>query len=198
VSGRFIVFEGGDGVGKSTQVRLLAQALADRGDVLVTAEPGGTELGERLRKLLLDPATGDISARTEALLYAADKAQHVAQVIRPALERGQWVICDRYVDSMLAYQGAGRTLDAAELKKLADWATGGLVPDLTVLLDLDPSVGVGAKRELDRLEAAGEEFHQRVRDGFLALAAAAPERYLVLPARASVEQIATAVLRRVT
>lgn len=182
--GLFLVFEGGDGVGKTTQVRLLAAHLAGQGhEVVVTHEPGDTSAGAVIRRLLLDPATGELDPRAETLLYAADKAQHLAEVVRPALARGAMVVCDRYIDSMLAYQGAGRVLDVGELAGIARWATAGLRPDLTVLLDLDPALAVGRMQQRDRLEAAGDDFHLRVRDGFLALAAADPDRYLVLPAR---------------
>ncbi|MGY4718707.1 dTMP kinase [Naumannella huperziae] len=197
VSGVFVVFEGGDGVGKSTQQKLLAQRLAAAGvPHVVTRQPGGTAAGQRIRELLLDPTTGDLDPRAEALLYAADKAQHVGEVIRPALERGEVVVSDRYVDSLLAYQGAGRVLRAEEVAAVAAWATDGLRADLTVLLDLEPGAGVGAKADKDRIEAAGDAFHERVREGFLALAAAHPAHYLVLPARHSREQIAEQVWRR--
>ena len=196
--GLFIVLEGGDGVGKTTQVRLLADHLSTLGyEVVVTREPGDTPAGAVIRRLLLDPATGDLDPRAEALLYAADKAQHLAQVVRPALERGAMVVCDRYVDSMLAYQGAGRVLDVTQVAAIADWATGGLHPDLTVLLDLDPALAVGQIADKDRLEGAGEEFHRRVREGFLRLAAADPDRYLVLQARADREAIAARVVEAV-
>lgn len=197
--GLFVVFEGGDGVGKSTQVQLAARALREAGvEHVVTREPGDTELGDALRTLLLDPATGDVAPRAEALLYAADKAQHLHRVVRPALARGAVVVCDRYLDSMLAYQGAGRVLDADDVAVIGEWATGGLVPDLTVLLDMDPAEAVGVKRGRDRLEQAGDGFHARVRQGFLDLAARAPERYLVLPARTGREHLAGVIRRRLT
>lgn len=193
--GTFVVFEGGDGVGKSTQTALLADHLIAQGrEVVRTFEPGDTALGATIRRLLLDPDTGEVSARAEALLYAADKAQHVHEVVNPALERGAVVICDRYVESMLAYQGAGRVLDADEVARIAWWAVGGLRPDLTVVLDLDPDEGVGRKADHDKLEAAGAEFHARARQGFLDLAASDPERHLVLHARDPIETIAAAVL----
>lgn len=195
--GWFIVFEGGDGVGKSTQVRLAARALDEAGvEYVVTREPGGTRLGESLRALLLDPESGDVAPRAESLLYAADKAQHLYQVVRPALARGAVVLCDRYLDSMLAYQGAGRVLDIDDVAAIGAWATGGLVPDLTVLLDMDPAEAVGLKQGRDRLEQAGDLFHERVREGFLQLAAAAPERYLVLPARTGREQLTQLIRER--
>lgn len=196
--GWFIVFEGGDGVGKSTHVGLLAEALTAAGvDHLVTREPGGTPLGERIRSLLLDPATGVVAPRAEALMYAADKAQHINEVVIPALERGSVVICDRYLDSMVAYQGAGRVLDVDHVRRLGEWATGGLRPDLTVLLDTDPQRAVGTKETKDRLEGAGADFHERVRKGFLDLAAEDPQSYLVLAARGSLTRTAAAVRDRV-
>ena len=196
--GAFVVFEGGDGVGKSTQTRLLADWAATQGlTARVTFEPGDTVAGRMIRRIVLDPETGDLDPRAEALLYAADKAHHLHEVVRPALGRGELVICDRYVDSMLAYQGAGRVLDLAEVTEIARWATGGLSPDLTVLLDLAPEHAVGTIAEPDRVEGAGADFHERARALFLDLAAQAPERYLVLPARESVEWIAEQVRTRV-
>lgn len=195
--GRFIVFEGGDGAGKSTQVRLLTEALQGAGrSVVATRQPGGEAVGTRIREILLDP-NATLSDRCEALLYAADKAQHVDQVVHPALQQGSDVVCDRYVDSMLAYQGPGRGEPAQDLARLAAWATGALEPDLTVVLDMDPADALAGKAELDRLESAGLEFHRRVRQGFLDLAAATPERYLVLPAREPVHRIAAQVLAAV-
>jgi len=194
----FIVFEGGDGVGKSTQAERLATWLAQNGhEVVRTFEPGDTRAGAIMRGIVLDPSTGDLAPWAEALLYAADKAQHVHETVRPALARGAVVVCDRYVDSMLAYQGAGRTLPLERVEQVAAWATDGLVPDLTILLDLDPKQGVGSLAALDRVEAAGDDFHARVRAGFLELAGRAPQRYLVLPARWPVERIAEAVRTRV-
>jgi dTMP kinase len=146
---------------------------------------------------VLDPATGELADRTEALLYAADKAEHVHTVVGPALERGEVVITDRYVDSTLAYQGAGRSLDGGELAWVARWATDDLRPHLTVLLDLEPSAGLTRFEGRDRIEGESLEFHQRVRERFLALAAADPEHYLVLDARGDVESVAAAVLDRV-
>lgn len=196
--GAFVVFEGGDGVGKTTQVELLAQRLAATGrEVVTTFEPGGTRLGAVLRGLLLHGDGGEVGARTEALLYAADKAEHLHQVVLPALRRGAVVVCDRYVDSMVAYQGAGRVLDADEVERVARWATDDLRPDLTVLLDLDPQAGLETLTEPDRLESAGLDFHTRARASFLALAARDPERYLVLPARRSRDELADAVAGRV-
>ena len=197
--GAFIVFEGGDGVGKTTQVNLLCSSLANAGhEVVKTFEPGDTTVGAMIRQIVLDPATGDMSPRAEALLYAADKAQHVFAVVRPALQRGAVVVCDRYVDSMLAYQGAGRVLQLADLERVASWATEDLRPDLTVVLDAELSDGVHAKSTKDRLESAGDGFHERTRQFFLELARREPERYLVLNARASREEIAAQVAARVT
>lgn len=196
--GLFVVFEGGDGAGKSTQVRELVSWLTDRHvDHVVTRQPGGTTAGQQMRQILLDPATGHLAPRAEALLYIADKAQHVDEVVRPALAEGKVVVCDRYTDSLLAYQGAGRALAVDEVDTISRWGTENLRPDLTVLLDVDPAVAVHTKAEQDRLEAAGVEFHQRVREGFLRLAAADPERYLVLGARDTRESIARAIRGRV-
>jgi dTMP kinase len=199
-SGVFIAFEGGEGAGKSTQLRRLQEELAARGhDVVVTREPGATPAGAKIRSLLLDPATGGLAPRAEAMLYAADRAQHVATVIRPALDGGAVVLTDRYVDSSLAYQGAGRELDVEEVARLSRWATEGLRPDLVVLLDVDPVVGLArAGSEPDRIESESLEFHQRVRDGFLHLAEDDPERYLVVPADQPPEDVFAAVLARVT
>nr|WP_239579514.1 dTMP kinase [Microlunatus panaciterrae] len=194
----FIVFEGGDGVGKSTQADLLCRWLTEAGvECVRTFEPGDSLVGTKIRQIVLDPATGDLAPRAEALLYAADKAHHLYELVEPALRRGAVVVCDRYVDSMLAYQGAGRVLDIAEVERVARWATGDLRPHLTVLLDVDPSEAVHSKVDKDRLEAAGDVFHQRTREYFLQLAARDPEHYLVLHARDSVEQIAAAVQDRV-
>ena len=197
-TGLFIVFEGGDAVGKTTQMRMLVPWLRERGvDPVVTRQPGGTSLGRKLRKLLLGPDHPELVSRAEALIYAADKAQHVEALIRPALAEGRVVVCDRYVDSMIAYQGAGRVLDLAEVEQVARWATGGLRPDLTVLLDADPADAVATIRQQDRLEAAGLDFHRRARAHFLRLADQAPDRYLVLDARESREAIAQQVAARV-
>ena len=196
--GLFVAFEGGEGAGKSTQARLLAEALAADGrEVVLTREPGDTAVGELLRAILLDPATGPLSHRAEALLYAADKAQHVEQVVRPALDRGAVVITDRYVDSTLAYQGAGRDLRLAEVERLARWATGDLRPHLTVLLDLPPEVAFSRFDTPDRLEAEPISFHQRVRAAFADFAAEDPGHYLVVDARLPPTQIAEQVHARV-
>jgi dTMP kinase len=182
--GLLLALEGGEGAGKSTQARLLAIWLRDQGyDVVATLEPGATKVGMRLRALLLDTTHTGLSARSETLMYAADRAEHVASVIRPALDRGAVVVTDRYVDSSLAYQGAGRLLPVSEVATLNHWATGGLTPDLTIVLDLPPVVGLQRReRSGDRLEAEPTEFHERVRRGFLVLAEAEAERYLVLDA----------------
>jgi len=195
--GLFVVFEGGDSVGKSTQVRWLAASLEQAGvPHLVTFEPGATWVGVRVRDMVLNPASGPISPRAEALLYIADKAQHVAEIIEPALDAGQVVVCDRYVDSVIAYQGAGRELDGDDIAQLSTWATNGRRPDLTVLLDADPGEAVERITSKDRLEGAGLDLHRRARQGFLDLAAADPGRYLVLPARDERQTIAAAVRAR--
>ena len=192
--GVFVCFEGGEGAGKSTQARLLRERLeADGHVVLLTFEPGDTPVGKDVRRIVLDPATGHLADRTEALLYAADKAEHVEKVVQPALARGEVVITDRYVDSTLAYQGAGRSLSSADLEPVARWATGDLRPHLTVLLDLEPSAGLTRFDERDRIEGESLEFHQRVREEFLALAKADPEHYLVLDAHLAVEHLADQV-----
>ena len=182
--GRLIAFEGGEGSGKTTQARLVAIWLRELGyDVEKTHEPGATKIGMRLRALLLDTSHTGMSPRAEALMYAADRAEHVASVIAPALARGAIVITDRYVDSSLAYQGAGRNLPVDEIARFNRWATGGRIPDLTILLDMDPMAGLSRRaRSADRLEAEPADFHLRVRAGFLALARAEPDRYLVLDA----------------
>ncbi len=197
-AGVFVVLEGGEGAGKSTQIAQLAEVVRSRGfEVVVTREPGATDVGARIRALLLDPATS-LSARAEALLYAADRAQHVATVVRPALERGAVVLSDRYVDSSLAYQGAGRELDVDEVARLSRWATGALVPDVTLLLDLDPAVGLArATGSPDRIEQESLAFHRAVRQGFLSLAAAAPHRYLVVSAEQPPEIVHAALVDRV-
>jgi dTMP kinase len=194
-AGFFIAFEGGEGAGKSTQVARLADALRGAGhDVVTTFEPGDTSVGRQLRDILLGHDTGSLDPRTEALLYAADRAEHVARVIRPAVEAGSVCISDRYVDSSLAYQGAGRTLASSDVERLSNWATGGLSPDLTVLLDIDPEVGLNRfAAPADRLEAEPLAFHRRVREQFLSLSATHPERYLVLDANDPVEDIAAQV-----
>ncbi|GAA5003712.1 dTMP kinase [Kitasatospora paranensis] len=197
-TGFFIALEGGDGAGKSTQAHALAEWIRSKGhEVVLTREPGGSPVGQRLRGLVLDVGNTGLSHRAEALIYAADRAEHVENVIRPALARGAVVITDRYMDSSIAYQGAGRDLAATEIARISRWATGGLVPDLTVVLDVDPSAARERFTEaLDRLEQEPTEFHTRVRSGFLALAAADPARYLVVDAGQQPEQVTTAVRHR--
>jgi dTMP kinase len=197
-SGLFLCFEGGEGAGKSTQAALLHEWLVAAGhDVVLTFEPGDTPVGRDIRRIVLDPATGHLADRTEALLYAADKAEHVEKVVAPALARGAVVITDRYVDSALAYQGAGRAIGAAGLEHVLRWATGDLRPHLTVLLDVDPSAGLGRFEGRDRIEAESTEFHQRARDGFLALASADLDHYVVVDARADRARIAEQIRDRV-
>lgn len=197
-SGLFLCFEGGDGAGKSTQSRLLAEVLrADGHEVVLTFEPGGTAVGKEIRRIVLSPETGHLADRTEALLYAADKAEHVEKVVLPALARGAVVITDRYVDSSVAYQGAARGLPAAGLEGMLRWATGDLRPHLTVVLDVAPEAGLGRFEERDRIEGEPTDFHAAARQGFLDLAAADPEHYLVLDGRAAVEDIAAEIRTRV-
>lgn len=197
-AGLFLCFEGGEGAGKSTQAALLNDWLVARGhDVLLTFEPGDTHVGRDIRRIVLDPATGHLADRTEALLYAADKAEHVEKVVAPALAQGTVVITDRYVDSSLAYQGTGRAVDATELESVLRWATGDLRPHLTVLLDVEPSAGLARFDERDRIEAEGLDFHRRAREGFLALAEANPDHYLVLDARDDRDAIAAQIRERV-
>ncbi|MEO0048871.1 MAG: hypothetical protein RL556_203 [Actinomycetota bacterium] len=202
MSGLFISFEGIDGVGKSTQANLLEQFLIENGQqVTRTFEPGGTKLGQEIRNLLLH-RKGAVAPRAEALLYAADRAHHVAAVVRPALEAGQIVLTDRYFDSSVAYQGAGRSLSEAEIREISMWATGSLLPDLTVLLDLEASAAA-ARRETtgeapDRLEQEKIEFFEAVREGFLRLASAEPNRFLVVDASSSVEQMQSQIRSRVS
>ncbi len=197
--GLLIAFEGGEGSGKTTQARLVSIWLRELGyDVVTTHEPGATKVGMRLRALLLDTAHTGMSPHAEALMYAADRAEHVASVIAPALERGAIVITDRYVDSSLAYQGAGRNLPVEEIARFNWWATGGRVPDLTILLDMDPIAGLSRRaRSADRLEAEPADFHLRVRAGFQALARAEPDRYLVLDADRPAEQVTREIQNRI-
>lgn len=201
MTGLFITLEGGDGSGKSTQAELLTHWLEREGKtVLRSREPGGTDVGTEIREIVLHHR-GEIAPRAEALLYAADRAQHIATKVRPALARGEIVIQDRYLDSSVAYQGAGRILGAGEVRDLSLWAAEGLLPDLTILLDLDETV---ARRRLDadnkrfdRLEAEQDEFHSRVREAFLELALAEPDRFLVLDASFPVETLAESIRTRV-
>jgi dTMP kinase len=184
--GLWITLEGGDGSGKTTQATALEAWLRESGrEVVRTREPGGSDVGVLIRDIVLHHR-GDIAPRAEALLYAADRAHHVATVVRPALDRGAVVVQDRYLDSSVAYQGAGRVLDAGEVRDLSLWATDGALPDITVLLDLDPAAARARldadDKPFDRLEAEKADFHERVRTAFLGLAAAEPERFLVLDA----------------
>lgn len=198
-TGVFVCFEGGDGTGKSTQARALAAALEQRGyHPVLTFEPGDTPVGKEMRRIVLDPATGELSHRTEVLLYAADKAEHVDDVVMPALARGQVVITDRYVDSLLAYQGAGRELDPADVERVARWATRDLRPHLTVVLDLDPERGLSRFQERDRIEGESPDFFIRAREAFLALAATDPDHYLVVDASRPADEITDVVLTRVS
>ena len=199
--GLFITLEGGDGSGKSTQSALLAQWLEAQGKtVVVTREPGGTDLGVELRNIVLH-RRGHIAPRAEALIYAADRAHHIATKVRPALERGEIVLQDRYLDSSVAYQGAGRVLDGTEIRELSLWATEGLLPDLTILLDLDETAARtrldSARTQYDRLEDEKQDFHARVRASYLELAAAEPDRFLVLEATDSIESISAVIRDRV-
>jgi dTMP kinase len=196
--GMLIAFEGGEGAGKTTQARLLAIWLREQGyDVVATQEPGATKMGMRLRALLLDTAHTGLSPRAETLMYAADRAEHVESVIIPALERGTVVVTDRYVDSSIAYQGRGRNQPVGEVAGLNRWATGGLEPDLTILLDLPPQEGLGRRSvSADRLEAEPADFHERVREGFLAQAQANPDRYLVLDATQAPAELSSQIQDR--
>ena len=200
--GRFITFEGGEGCGKSTQIRLLAERLRAQGlPVLLTREPGGTALAERIRALVRDIGEDPPNARAETLLFLASRAQLVENVVRPALAAGTWVLCDRFADSTFAYQGYGRGLNLAELKALNAFATGGLMPDRTILLDVPPETAAARLRAreqttqtaADRMERAGDDFHARLKAGFLELAVAEPERFAVIAAEGSVESVAEKV-----
>ena len=196
----FIAFEGGEGAGKSTQIVRLADMLRASGHIVrTTFEPGDTPLGAELRRLLLDPSAPELSPRAEALLYAADRSQHVEAVIRPALVAGEVVITDRYLDSTLAYQGAGRALDGA--RAITEWAADGLLPDLTIVLDVEPEIGLARAKSRslpDRLEGASLEFHRAVRQAFLDLAAADPSRYVVLDASLDADVLAELIADAVT
>jgi dTMP kinase len=202
VTGLFITFEGGDGSGKTTQAELLSNWLVERGHTVVRSrEPGGTELGLELREIVLH-RRGHIAPRAEALIYAADRAHNVATKVRPAVDRGDIVIQDRYLDSSVAYQGAGRVLDPTEVRDISLWATEGFLPDLTILLDLDETIGRqrldSDNKVYDRLEAEKDDFHARVRASFLGLAADEPGRFLVLAATDSIDSIAGAIRLRVS
>lgn len=187
MSSKFIVFEGGEGCGKSTQARLLSDALG----AVLTREPGGSEVGEKIRGLLLDCETVGLNARAEALMMAADRAQHVSEVIEPALRRGSHVVCDRFVGSSIAYQGYGREMELDKIRSLSNWATGGLSPDLVVLLDVPVRVAAERlARTLDRFEREDVSFHERVREGFLAQASEDPQGWVVLDGADPIEVVA--------
>ncbi len=198
--GLFVTLEGGDGSGKTTQAELLEQWLTRSGRTVVrTREPGGTDLGLEVREIVLH-SRGHVAPRAEALLYAADRAHHIATRVRPALERGEVVIQDRYLDSSVAYQGAGRVLDAGEIRSLSLWAAEGLLPDLTILLDLDEDAARGrldtVRTRYDRLEAEESDFHARVRRAYLGLAEAEPERFLVIDATLPIDDISGIIRAR--
>ena len=202
MTGLFITFEGGDGSGKTTQINLLASWLESEGHtVVITREPGGTDLGTELRNIILH-REGFIAPRAEALLYAADRSHHIHTLVRPALKRGEIVVQDRYLDSSVAYQGAGRVLDPTEVRDISLWAAENLMPDLTVVLDVPASVAkerqAAGERQYDRLEAEAEDFHTRVRESYLALAAEEPERFLVIDGESSIEEIHEAIVAKVS
>lgn len=195
--GLFVAFEGGDGAGKSTQAALLVSSLRDRGlDVVQTREPGGTEVGAAIRQLLLEPDSA-IDAKAEALLFAADRAQHVAQVIRPALERGAVVVSDRFLASSIAYQGFARDLGPKKIEEISAWATDGLFPDLTILLKVSPEIGLARAKDRNRMEAESTEFHLAVTEGFDSYVTANPERFLVLDATEGEQVLAPLILEGV-
>jgi dTMP kinase len=197
--GVFIVFEGGEGIGKTTQAKLLKAWLEQEGEsVVLSREPGGSELGIEIRKILLSHSTGEISPRAEALLYAADRAHHVFSVIRPALSRGEVVISDRYFDSSIAYQGAGRVLEPGEVARISRWATESLFPTLTIIIDLPAEIGLGRLKSKDRLESQPLAFHERVRQEFLQLSLLDPERYFIVDGSKSIEDIHSAIITRVS
>jgi dTMP kinase len=197
--GVFIAFEGGEGIGKSTQAKLLKAWLEQEGEtVVLSREPGGSDLGIEIRKILLSHSTGEISPRAEALLYAADRAHHVYSVIRPALAQGEVVISDRYFDSSIAYQGAGRVLQPGEVARISRWATESLFPTLTIIIDLPPQIGLARLKSKDRLESQPIDFHERVRQEFLQLSALDPERYVIIDGNQSIEDTHAAIISRVS
>ena len=199
MAGFFIAFEGGEGAGKSTQEALLAQRLTAQGvSITRTREPGGTPAAEQMRTVVLSPENAGLDDRAEALLFAASRADHAARIIRPALERGDVVICDRYLDSSVAYQGVGRELGEQEVRDLSLWATRGLVPDLTIVLDVDPEIGLSRRPEPDRLEAEPLEYHRLVRAAFVCFAQKDPQHYLLIDASRPVDEIADVIYARVT
>lgn len=196
--GVFIVFEGGDGAGKSTQLVRLAEALRQAGhDVVTTREPGGTEIGEKLRALVLDHGNGTIDARTEVLIFAASRAAHAEQLIRPAIDQGKIVLCDRYIDSSAAYQGAGRGLGIDTVVDLSRWATADLLPDLTILLDVPLTAGrdrSGARGAADRMESESDDFHSAIHRTFGQLAGESQRAYAVIDGQQGIEQVHQNVL----
>jgi dTMP kinase len=203
----FITFEGPDGSGKSTQIELLREHLEKRGvSVVLTREPGGTSIGEQIRNVLHDVQNTEMLPNTEILLYSASRAQHVGQVIRPALERGELVLCDRYAESTMAYQGWGHGLDVGLLGTITSFATGGLRPDLIVYLDIDVETGLQRKiaafqlggSEWNRMDQKGREFHERVRRGYLSMASEEPDRWLVVDGNRTVDEIHAEIRERVT
>ncbi|MSO27504.1 MAG: dTMP kinase [Candidatus Nanopelagicales bacterium] len=195
--GVFIAFEGGEGAGKSTQEQLLAEHLTAAGhEVVRTREPGGTPAAEAMRNIVLSPEFIGLDARSEALLFAASRGEHVARVIRPALARGAVVVCDRYLDSSVAYQGYGRDLGVERVRDLSLWATNNLLPDLTIVLDIDPVIGLTRITNPDRLEAEPIEYHARVRAAFLDIAKGDPDRYLVIDAVLPIHEIAKEIHER--
>jgi dTMP kinase len=191
VSGQFIAFEGGEATGKSTQARLFAERLG----AILTREPGGTPLGARIRAIVLDPSSPTLGARAETLLLAADRAQHVEEVVRPALDSGSDVVTDRFSGSTLAYQGWGRGLPLDELQTVSSWASGGVEPDLVILLDVAPAVARArvADNSPDRLEALGSTFHERVTEGYRSLAGSRPEQWMVVEGEGSVDEVAAGI-----
>lgn len=198
MAGVFIVFEGGDGGGKSTQVARLVDSLRAEGrTVVATREPGGTRIAEQIRNVILDPANLELCDRAEALLYAASRAEHVHHVVQPALDRGEIVVSDRYMDSSIIYQGLGRGLGREEVRNINLWATHGLLPDLTFVLDVPAGFGLERVGTPDRLELAPREMHERIRDYYLEMASTDPGRYIVINARQDVDAIATTVRQHV-
>jgi dTMP kinase len=192
--GFFVVFEGGDGAGKSTQVKQLTEKLTKlKETVVITREPGGTELGKKIREILLDQNEFEVSPRMEALLFAADRSINMSQIIKPALEKGNVVIADRHIDSSIAYQGVGRGLGAQTIEEISRWATQEIIPDLTVLLDVDANTGQSRLQTKDRLDRESTDFHTKVNQAFRDLAKANPDRYIVINATKPVEEISDLV-----
>jgi dTMP kinase len=195
----FIAFEGGDGAGKSTQVQLLADALTARGEkVVLTREPGGSPIAEKIRDVVLDISNLGLNDRSEALLYAASRAEHVAKIVQPALDRGEIVITDRYMDSSIAYQGAGRNLGTDKIEELNLWATNGLQADFTIILDVEPEHGLSRVADPNRIEEESADFHSVARNAFLQRASQFPDKYLVLNARGDIQDIASKILEAIT